>query len=150
MSKVRIRHGEYEIEAEGSDRFIKKQLDEFYGRIGPGPASSPRATIKQQLLKEPSKLAKGKAPTPAEFYKGKGKGKTDGLSKLLIFARYLEEYEDQSEFTPADINRVVNAAKLSRDIHAQYFSRAVKQGLLRKQGRKYSLTLSAEEVLASM
>ncbi|HHI80491.1 MAG TPA: hypothetical protein ENK02_10975 [Planctomycetes bacterium] len=148
MSKLRVRHGENEIEIDGSDQFIKKQLEAFYARIGPVAAITSPATIKQQLLDEPSGPKKGKAPTPAEFYKSKGK--KDGLSQLLIFARYLEEFEGKAEFTPGDINKLVKDAKLSKDIHPQYFSNGVKQGLLRKHGRKYSLTLSAEEVLASM
>jgi len=41
-------------------------------------------------------------------------------------------------------------ARLSRDVHAQYFSNAVKQGLLRSLGAgRYSLTLSAEELFAN-
>lgn len=148
MSRLRVRHGDNEFEAEGSDQFIKKQLDDFLSRIGAISATPSRATIKQQLLEEPSKPRKGKTPTPAEFYKAKGK--KDGLSQLLIFARYLEEFEGKSEFSPGAINKLVSEAKLSKDIHPQYFSNGVKQGLLRKRGRQYSLTLSAEEVLASM
>jgi hypothetical protein len=72
------------------------------------------------------------------------------VSQLLIFAKYLEQYENLSDFTGKDINRVAKEAKLAKDIHPQYFTNAVKQGLLRKQGQRYSLTLSAEETLASM
>jgi hypothetical protein len=149
MSKIRIRHGDNEIELDGSDQFITKQLEQFYDRIG-AVAASQRVSIKQRLLDEPATPSekRGKTPTPAEFYKSKGK--QDGLSQLLIFARYLEEFEEMSEFTPTDVNKVAKQAKLSKDIHPQYFSNAVKQGLLRKHGRKYSLTLTAEEALASM
>lgn len=147
MSKVRIRHGDNEIEPEGSDPFIAKQLEQFYDRIGSAVAAP--ATLKQKLLeKESAPAKKGKTPAPAEFYRSKRK--KDGLSQLLIFARYLEEFEGKSDFTPAEVNKVAREAKLSKDIHGQYFNNAVKQGLLRKHGKKYSLTLSAEEVLASM
>lgn len=148
MGKIRIRHGDHEIELDGSDQFIAKQLKQFYAQLGPGIAAGPRMSLKQELLDEPRLEKKGKAPTPAEFYRSKGK--RDGLSQLLIFARYLEEFEGKSEFSAGEVNQVAKAAKLSKDIHPQYFSNAVKQGLLRKHGRKYSLTLSAEEVLASM
>jgi hypothetical protein len=150
MSKIRIRHGENEIELDGSDQFIAKQLEHFYERLG-SVATSARSSIKQQLLDEPSTSKMGgKAPTPAEFYKAKGKGHAKGINQLLIFARYIEEYEGKSTFTRSDVNRVAKQAKLSKDIHAQYFTNGVKQGLLRKSGSGYSLTLTAEEVLASM
>jgi hypothetical protein len=109
-----------------------------------------RRSIKDQLLEPdaPSTSPSGKKPTPAEFFRDKGK--SDGLSTVLIFGKYLEDYEGRSEFSRGDINRLAKEARLSKDIHAQYFTNGVKQGLLRKSGQRYSLTLSAEEVLASM
>jgi len=147
VGKIRLRHGDNEIEAEGSEQFIKQHIERFYERLGFGP-TGPAGLIKQRLLEKPAQATQGKAPTPAEFYKAKGK--TDGVSKVLIFGKYLEQYENLSDFTPKDINRVAKDAKLSKDIHPQYFTNAVRQGLLRKQGEKYSLALSAEEALAAM
>ncbi len=147
MARLRIRLGENEIEVEGSDDFIKKQLEQFYGRLGCVPAS--KAPLKEQILaKTHSDRVTAKAPTPAEFYKQKKK--TDGVSQILIFGKYLEQYKNKTEFTRNDINAATTEAKLSKDIHAQYFTNAVKQGLLRKQGKNYSLTLSAEELLATI
>jgi len=58
---------------------------------------------------------------------------------------------NKTQFGPHDINEVGTQAKLSKEIHPQYFVNAVKQGLLRSLGEgKYSLTLSAEDVLAKM
>jgi len=149
MAKIRIRHGEDEIELEGEDNFLEKQLKDFYERIEKKLPDKKRHTLKNDLIKPPPKRPTGKEPTPAEFYRSKKR--TDGISKLLIFAKYLEEYRDISEFTPRDINNLAKDVKLPKDIHAQYFSNAVKQGLLRSHGSsKYSLTLSAEEALASM
>jgi hypothetical protein len=69
----------------------------------------------------------------------------------LIFGKYLEEFRGQADFSRQDINKIAAEAKTSKDIHGQYFSNAVKQGLLRSVGRgRYSLTLSAEEALAGM
>ena len=148
MSKIKIRHGENEIEIEGPDQFIASQLTDFYMRLGSVATAIGRPTIKQQLLEESSPVKKGKSPTPAEYFKSKGK--SEGVSQIFIFGKYLEEYGGQADFTPGDINKLVNDAKLSKDIHPQYFSNAVKSGLLRRQGKKYSITLSGEEVLASM
>jgi hypothetical protein len=146
MGKVRVRHGDNEIEVDGSDQFVQKQLERFYERIA--GAIGGTATLHQRLLEKSPPSKPGKELTPAEFYRSKGK--TDGVSQLLIFAKYLEQYENLSDFTRKDINRIAKDVKLSKDVHPQYFTNAVKQGLLRKQGQKYSLTLSAEETLASM
>jgi len=148
MAKVRVRHRDHEIEIEGTDDFIRQHLEAFYDRIGSiSPSASP-SELKKEILKPPMKKTTGKAPTPAEYYKSIGK--TEGISQILIFGRYLEEYRDVSEFTRSDINKLVKEAKLPRDIHSQYFTNAVKQGLLRSHGAgKYSLTLSAESILST-
>lgn len=150
MNKVRIRHGEQEIEIEGPDKFIDEQLKKFYDRIDVAQPAAVRASIKDRLLETPTQTKSGKVPTPAEFYKSKAKGRTDGVKKILIFGKYLEEFRNQTEFSRGDINGITTEAKLSKDIHAQYFTNGVKQGLLRKLGRTYSLTLSAEEAIAAM
>lgn len=148
MPRIRIRHGENEIELDGELDFIAAQLKSFYERMGLVGGKTSPATLKQDLLAVRTK-DKSAAPAPAEFYKAKGK--TDGISQVLIFGKYLEQYRDTPEFTHSQVNAIAKEAKLSKDIHGQYFTNAVKQGLLRSHpGRKYSLTLSAEEVLSSM
>ncbi len=147
MGRIRVRHGDSEIELDGSDAFIKKQLEQFYARVGGATGSAGKPPLREQLLSPATKESGGgKSLTPAEFYKQKGK--TDGVSQVLVFGKYLEQFRDKAEFTRKDINAVAKEAKLSKDVHAQYFTNAVKQGLLRKQGQNYSLTLSAEELLA--
>ncbi|MBI4245372.1 MAG: hypothetical protein HY606_14885 [Planctomycetes bacterium] len=148
MSKIRIRHGDNEIELEGSADFMKKHLEQFYQKISVSSILiAPK--IKQEILEPITKTSGGKKPTPAEFFKSKGK--TDGISQILIFGKYLEEFEGLSEFSIQDVNRLAKDAKFPKDVHPQYFANAVKQGLLRIHGRsKYSLTLSAEEILAAM
>jgi len=149
MNKIRIKYGENEIEIEGTDDFIKEQLELFYERIKFTNSSFSPASLKEELLKEETKPKSKKIPSPAEYYRSKGR--TDGISQLLIFAKYLELYRNKTEFSRADINNLAKEAKLAKDIHGQYFSNAVKQGLLRQISKgKYSLTLSAEELIASM
>jgi hypothetical protein len=148
MNKISIRHGEHEIEIEGTDKFIKDQLAEFYSRMKDMTTRVSASKIKQDIL-EPIPKAVGKEPTPAEFYREKGR--EDGISQILILGHYLEKYRGASEFTREEINKLGKEARLSKNIHGQYFTNAVKQGLLRAQGRgKYSLTLSAESALANM
>ena len=149
MNKIKIKHGDNEIEVEGTDEFIKTQLDKFYQKVKNISPPLPPTEIKKELIKEHPKTTTDKTPSPAEFYKQKGK--TDGISQLLIFAKYLELYAGKTEFSKRELNDIAKEAKLAKDIHSQYFTNAVKQGLLRQSNSgKYSLTLSAEEVLASM
>lgn len=149
MGKIRVRHQDHEIELEGSDEFIEKHLEAFYERIGKISTSMPSSHLKKEILEPPLRKLAGKAPTPAEFYQSKGK--TDRISQILIFGKYLEEYRNVSEFSREDINKLVKDTKLPKDIHGQYFTNAVKQGLLRSHSRgKYSLTLSAESVLSAI
>jgi len=148
MSKIRIRHGEDEVEVEGSDSFIKKQLAAFYERVQLISVGPP-ATLKKDIQDATRKKTAMAIPSPAEFYRAKNR--TDGVSQILIFGKYLEEYKNKAEFTPQELNDIAKEAKLSRNIHPQFFSNAVKQGLLRALGGgRYSLTLSAEDVLAAM
>jgi hypothetical protein len=149
MGKIRIRHGDNEIEIDGNITFIKKQLSAFYERIQYTQLASPSASLKKEIQASAAKKSLGKQLTPAEFYKSKNQ--TDGISQVLIFGKYLEDYRGKSEFSRKDVNIVAKEARISKDIHTQYFFNAVKQGLLRNIGpRKYTLTLSAEEVLAAM
>lgn len=149
MTKIRIRHGDNEIELEGSDAFIKKQLDGFYSRIKILPSEQARPIFREKVIEDAKIKAKGKTPTPAEYYKSKNK--TDGISQILIFAKYLEEFRSTTEFSRNDLNKIAKEARLPKDIYTVYFTRAVQQGLLRSLGGgKYSITLSAEEALSSM
>ena len=73
------------------------------------------------------------------------------MAQIIIFGKYLEDYRNKPEFTRADVKAVAKEAKIAKNIHSQYFTNAVKQGLLRIFGSgKYSLTLSAEDALAAM
>jgi len=149
VNKLRIKHGDNEIEVEGTDNFIKAHLSEFYSKIQDVGTRLPTSKIKQEILSVSTKPPSGKEPSPAEYYRKKGR--EDGISQILILGKYLEEYRGMSEFSREDVNKLSNEAKLSKNIHGQYFTNAVKQGLLRSHGRsKYSLTLSAESVISSM
>ncbi|MCX6639571.1 MAG: hypothetical protein NTW14_03695 [bacterium] len=148
MGKLRIRYSENEFEAEGDEKFIELHMKRFYEKIE-GSSTQHSTTKSDELEDAPPKIPEGKIPTPAEFYKAKGK--TDGLSQILVFGKYLELYRMISEFTKLDINGIAKEVKLSKDIHSQYFTNAVKQGLLRSHGQgKYSLTLSAEKILSAL
>ena len=146
--RVRYKIGDHEIEVEGSQKFIRQQLKEFFVRVG-GSQLGEAARARHEL---PEKIAeasrRGKAPTPVEFYRSKDP--KSGTARLIVLAKYLEDLRSQPEFKPTDINKLAREAKIA-DIHAQYYTTAVRQGLLRTVGKgKYSLTLSGEDVVLSM
>lgn len=142
-NRVRLRYGENEIEVEGDAAFIKAQLADFFSRLGSQPAAVrdlPRAIV--------SAAERHKAPSPAEFIREK-KPET-GTEKLLVLGRYLEAFRSAVDFSPSEINKLTTEAKVPK-IEPVYFSRAVKQGLLRSAGkRRYSLTISGEDVVNAM
>lgn len=148
MGWIRIRLGDNEIELEGTDEFIEARIEQFYARIEASASAPQRPASNEQSL-EPStpQTTPSTEPTPDEFYQQKGHRK-DGVSTILVFGKYLEQYRAKREFTQSEIREAARDAKLAKPIHGQYFTIAVRQGLLRKQGQHYSLTFSGERFLA--
>jgi len=136
--------GDQEIEVEGDDAFIQKQLKVFFERLGYHPQSASRDL--------PSKIVagakSGKVLSPAEYYRQKNPN--GGTETLIVLAKYLDEFRNKSDFTKKDIKTIAQEAKLST-IHGQYYANAVKQGLLRSVGRgTYGLSISGEDIVAAM
>ncbi|MFA5866765.1 MAG: hypothetical protein WC891_02200 [Actinomycetota bacterium] len=151
MSRVWLRYGDNEIEVEGTDAFVKTYIEEFHSRISKERGDVVKPELKESIYKASStEKPKQKAPTPAEYFKTKG-SKADGISRVLIFGKYLEEFKAKSPFKQSDINDIAKEARLAKNIHAQYFTNAVQRGLLRAHGKgAYSLTLSADEYLSKI
>ena len=146
--RVRFRFGESEVEVEGDPKFIDKCLKTFWDRVG-GRSEGPAHLRQVDLPSQIAASAKGKkAPSAAEFYREKNPD--SGTETLIVFAKYLEDYRSTPEFKPADINKVAKDAKV-KDVHGQYYTYAVTQGLLRPVVKgKYALTLSGEDVVAAI
>ncbi len=144
--RLRYKIGEHEIEVEGSEKFIKQQLKDFFARAGASRGGqAPQPELPEKIAEA---ARKGKAPSPAEFFRAKKP--RSGTEQLIVLAKYLEDFRSIPEFKPAIINKLASEAKLN-DLHPQYYSTAVKQGLLRTMGKgKYSLTLSGEDAVLSM
>ena len=146
MAKVRHRFGENEIEVEGDAKFIKTQLDEFFEKVRGlkiGITKKEDLTAKIAEVPKPKKVR-----SPREFYREKNP--SSGTEKLIVLAKYLEDYRSISEFKPENINKLAKETKI-KDIHPQYFTLAVQQGLIRTIGKgKYSLTLSGEDAVIAM
>lgn len=147
--RIRLKIGEYEIELEGSEKFIAKHLKSFIDNYS---LSKPIET-RVGMVDLPSKITVTRDKTkktlsPAEYVRQKNpKG---GTEQLMVLAKYLEDYESLSEFEVKDINRVAKSAKIGKVDNA-YYPLAVKQGFLNriKQGR-YQLTLTGEDAVLAM
>jgi hypothetical protein len=136
--------GDHEIEVEGDDAFIQKQLKVFFERMG----SQPRSESKDLPSKIVAVAKSGKVLAPAEYYRQKNPN--GGTETLIVLAKYLDEFRNKNDFTRKDIKAIAQEAKLS-PIHAQYYANAVKQGLLRSLGRgTYGLSISGEDAVAAM
>lgn len=136
--------GDHEIEVEGNDAFIQKQLKVFFERLGQQPLSSSKGL--------PSKIVavakSGKALSPAEYFRLKDPN--GGTETLIVLAKYLDEFRNKSDFSQKDISLIEREAKIPH-IHSQYYINAVKQGLLRSLGRgTYGLSISGEDAVAAM
>jgi hypothetical protein len=142
--RVRWKLGENEVEVEGSDRFIEKQLKRFFDKIGVTHQVTPSSSLRR-LATAPKP---GKTPAPAEYYRLKRP--EGGTEILLILGKYLEDHRSQGQFTRKEINKLAAEARI-KDVHSQYFIYAVKQGLLRTAGKgSYALTISGEDAVSAM
>jgi hypothetical protein len=144
MGKIRLRHGDSEIELEGDEGFIERQLADFYSRFKINPTSVRSAPRLLQATAKHGQVTKDS--TPAEYLKVHADLNVNGVMQLLLLGRYLEEVREKADFTPSDINQIAKEAKLPRDIHTQRFIDAVGAGLLRSDSGRYSLTSSAQEI----
>jgi hypothetical protein len=136
--------GDNEIEVEGDNAFIAKQLQTFFDRLDRTPQSSTRDL--------PSKIVavakSGKVLGPAEYFRQKSPN--GGTETLIVLGKYLDEFRNKSEFTPKDIKAIALEGKIP-NIQGQYYINAVKQGLLRSLGRgTYGLSIRGEDAVAAM
>jgi hypothetical protein len=136
--------GDHEIEVEGDNAFIQKQLKLFFERLG----STPQPSTKDLPSKIVAVAKSGKALTPAEYFRQKNPN--GGTETLIVLGKYLDEFRNKSEFTPKDIKAIGREAKIPH-IQGQYYVNALKQGLLRPLGRgTYGLSIRGEDAVAAM
>ena len=145
--RIRLKIGENEIEVEGDEKFIDKQLKSFndkYSISKTGGAKIESPIIKASLSQEKGK----KTLSPGEFVRQKNP--SSGTEKIMVLAKYLEDYRSLSEFTIKDINKVAKESKLGI-IDNSYYSMGLKQGFLNKiKYGKYQLTLTGEDAVLAM
>jgi hypothetical protein len=136
--------GDQEIEVEGDNAFIQKQLNIFFERLGHHTPSASKDLPSRIVAVAKS----GKAPSPAEYFRQKTPN--GGTETLIVLAKYLDEFRNKSDFSRKDIQIIAREAKIPH-LHGQYYLNAVKQGLLRTLGRgTYGLSISGEDAVAAM
>ncbi len=148
-NRVRWKVGSFELEVAGDDAFIAGQVDRFFKLLEERGSSAEMTSSVVQIRPSPAsteaEARQAKELSPAEYIRQKKP--ESGTDRLVVLAKYLEANRGQSEFSRKEINQLANEAKL-KDIHSQYFTYAVEQGLLRTAGKnKYAITLSGEDLV---
>lgn len=147
--RLRLKIGENELEIEGDKAFIKQYLNSFLDKLEFPKSPRQKIDLKKanQQIEATGEKSK-KTLAPAEFVRQKNP--QGGTEKLIVLAKYLEDYEKLNEFKSKDINRITRLAKIGK-IEAAYYPLAVKQGLLNKiQHGCYQLTLTGEDTVLAM
>lgn len=151
-SRIRWKLGTDELEIEGDPEFIAEQLDRFLEARGSTPIREEPASAPIHVRPAPQEtqasIREARELTPAEYMRQKNP--QTGTEQLIVLAKYLEDSSGKREFKMADINKLARDAKV-KDIHSQYFTYAVKQGLLRSVAKgTYSITLSGEDAVLAL
>jgi hypothetical protein len=145
MEKLRLRVGEYELEVEGEQAFIEKHLAAFDQRIT--GALGGKDQLAQSIQKKTPQRVESRVLSPAEFYKQK---RPDGGTKtLVVLGTYLRDQRSQANFRRADINSLCEEVRI-KHVHPQYYTLAVKQGLLMGTENGFSITLTGDELVERM
>jgi hypothetical protein len=144
--KLRLKIGEYEMEAEGEDSFIERHRQEFFRQIPAGPKPG-AGDVPTTAPKKGVQSAGMKGYSAAEFYKQK---RPDGGTKsLIVLGKYLHDSSSREEFSRADIKTLCGQIRI-KDIHSQYYTLALKQGWMRETEKGFAITLSGDELVEKM
>jgi hypothetical protein len=149
-NRIKVRVGDSEIELEGDAKFIENQLTKFYDKVGAHPMARAASAVgaAESVQSRVNAATPTKELAPAEFIRRAApKG---GTEQLLALAHYLERNRGSKDFSQQEIKDLCSEAKI-KDLHAQYFTLAVQQGLLRATAkRRYALTLTGEDAVSRM
>jgi hypothetical protein len=149
-NRIKVRVGDSEIELEGDAKFIEGQLVKFYEKVGTQSATHlPAFTSTTESVQSRVKAATPtKELSPAEFLRRSApKG---GTEQLLALAHFIEQNRGAKDFSQQEVKALCGEAKL-KDLHAQYFTLAIQQGLLRGTAKgRYALTLTGEDAVSKM
>ena len=153
--KIRIVRDGQEFEAEGDKAFVLKMLARFEIYGATESSLTEAAGKKGAAAKSVAKAVapKSKALSIREFVQRLGFKKHTDIT--LAFGYYLENMEDASEFTPADINNCYYEAKIDSSNTSQMIIQNIRRGFLmpskgkpdKGKKKRYTLTSSGEEYI---
>lgn len=107
--RIRIRHGEHELEIEGDKEFVTQTYSDLKGEVlGVAPAQRVPKTDTDEIT--PPEPTDEPGPSLANFLKQK-KAKSHA-DKVITIAVYLYRYRKHEEFTATDIERCYQEALL--------------------------------------
>ena len=142
-SKIRIRLGDVEVEYEGSDEFLKKELLHLIKELavvrpaefsGSGSGKSKGGTGDGGSRKEPGSLA--------NFLKSRGKPQ---VMKFLATAEWLH-LKGAKRLETSDVTKALKSASQTRLTNASVcLSENVKNGHCEKDGNKFYVTTEGKE-----
>src|SRR6267143_303893 len=101
--------GDHEIEVEGDNAFIQKQLKLFFDRVG-GQHLLQQAVSKDLPSKIVAGAKSGKTLSPAEYYRQKNPN--GGTATLIVLGKYLDELRTTGSFTFTDTTLIPRVVRL--------------------------------------
>jgi hypothetical protein len=144
MEKLRLKIRDCELEVEGEQTFIEKHLAAFDERIA---SLYPKKEIFSEMPRKDVQRTDGRSLSPAEFYKQKRPD--GGTQALTALASFLRDYRGQAIFKRGDIGALCEEVRI-KPVHGQYYTLAVKQGLIMETNGGFSVTLTGDELVERM
>lgn len=160
MYRVHIRRGEFEFEAESTDKdFVEGLLKEYTAIISSLPAASTHlqvapsgASTHPQVtpsgVPSNSQLTSDKKPLSiGEFVKKLGP--QSGPEYVITIGYFLEKFENKESFTSADIREGFKKIKFNHPNPADAIGKAKATGRLMDRDDGFMLTRTAEDWIES-
>jgi hypothetical protein len=152
---MRVRIGDSEIEVIGPSDFVEKKIAEFLEKSKQTPVSKPMG-IKENIARETGEVeqAHKKKLSVAQFFrKISSKNYVD---RILAAGYFLEKFNNQDNFTAADISAAIRDAKISPPRNTNdAINGNIKKGFMMSSGDKdgkmaFVLTTDGEDKMAEL
>ena len=150
--RVRVKLGQGEIEVEGSEQFVREQLQELQSLLRSSPRLREDATPREMKEDPQGKTREGFQDTSSpqgtfgEWMHGFPDGLSD-LDKALVAAYFVQRNSDKNEFKTSQINHLLQEHGVKLSNPSVCLGRLVKKKLMfqtRKEGKLKFLRVSNE------
>lgn len=140
--RIRWKFGHHEIEIEGDENFIEKQLARFEERVASAKLDAGEKTPgKSEAETHSPDLA------PAEFFRKKNP--SSGPKKIAVLGKYLQTFRGHKTFSKSEISKLTEEIRVD-DIHPTDYARALHRGWLRELDGGLTLTMTGDEIVDAM